>query len=185
MNKVQIRVIGISENNVASEFLLLLLGETTGDRKFPILIGKAEANAISMKLHAIESPRPLMYDVMLDCAKQMDIQLQETLIYRIEKEVFCTKLIWQKPTGETFETDVRISDGVAMAIYADCPIYAVDNIFDELCDQLVSNIKTVEKKAIQDLNDSELSRFLQKCLDNEDYERAAKIRDEIEHRKIQ
>lgn len=183
MKKVQIQVIGISENKVVSEFLLLLLGETEGDFKFPILIGKAEANAISMKLHAIQSPRPLIYEVMLNCAAEMGIRLQETFIYKIEKEIFCTKLIWRTPTS-SFETEIRISDGVAMAIYAGFPIYAAESIFSELSAQMANNnTKTVEEKSMKELNNSELAQLLQKCLDNEDYERAAKIRDELNYRK--
>jgi protein-arginine kinase activator protein McsA len=71
-----------------------------------------------------------------------------------------------------------------MAIYAGCPIYAAESIFSELSAQMANNnTKTVEEKSMKELNNSELAQLLQKCLDNEDYERAAKIRDELNYRK--
>ncbi|NCA79022.1 MAG: hypothetical protein EOM76_02375 [Sphingobacteriia bacterium] len=180
MEKAQIRVIGISENKVSSEFLLLLLGEIEGERKFPILIGKTEANAISMKLHGIEPPRPLIYNVMLDCASRANVSLQEAMVYKIEKEIFYTKLIWRKE-GETFETEARISDGIALAIYAKRPIFIDNQLLNQLCQHLAqSKNKMTEKTTVEDMNETELTDLLQKCIDNEDYEQAAKIRDAIE-----
>ena len=114
---------------------VIILKEKEGDRHMPIVIGMAEVNAIKMKLSGMEPPRPLTHDLLLDVAQKFDSKLSRILIDKLENSTFYAKLIFSKNSengqdGSKIEVDARPSDGVALALRADAPIFCREEILE-------------------------------------------------------
>ncbi|MHC8949039.1 bifunctional nuclease family protein [Sphingobacterium hungaricum] len=209
MKKIKLNIVGISYSQTQSGAYALVLGEVDGNRRLPIIIGGFEAQAIAIEIEKVRTSRPLTHDLFKSFADEFSIRLEEVLIYNLVDGIFFAKLLC-KTTEKTTEIDARTSDAVALGIRFGCPIYTYDFIMDaagiviESNDfAFLENIENIELKNIQDepqkekpvekqketsaytsLTNDQLEKTLDKALENEQYEAAAKIRDEIERRKL-
>jgi len=193
MDKIRLEIIGMSYSQSQSGAYALILGEHGGARRLPIIIGGFEAQAIAVELEKMKPSRPLTHDLFKNFAEHYNIFIKEVLIDKFMEGVFFAKLVCMQGNDET-EIDARTSDAVALAIRFRCPIYTYENIMgeagivmedkaDELLDPEEENIAAEgDAGEYSSLGSEELKEMLQKAIDNEDYEKASNIRDEINKR---
>ena len=194
MDKVPLNVLGISYSQTQTGAYALVLGEENGNRRIPIIIGGLEAQAIAVQLEGLKLPRPLTHDLFYKFAMEYGIVVETVLIFRLEEGIFYSKLICTN-SGKRVELDARTSDAVALALRFGCPIYTTAEIIDragivftddsQSASGQPSPIReTTEKKPnLQNMDISDLESMMNEVIVNEDYEKASKIRDEINRRK--
>ncbi len=197
MKKVEMFVAGMSYSQSQSGAYALFLGVVGEDKRLPIIIGGFEAQAIAIFLEKMKPQRPLTHDLFKKFATSFDIHLKEVVINKFEEGIFYSKLVCEKE-GKTVEIDSRTSDAVALALRFDCPIYADAAIVDEagiVIEESDTEPETKEKAeekhvesstsgyAYEDYLLEELEDLLRKAIEEENYEEASRIRDEIKNRK--
>lgn len=196
MKKVRLEIVGLSYSQTQSGAYALVLGESTGSRRLPIIIGGFEAQAIAIELEKMTPTRPLTHDLFKSFSETFSIEVTEILIYNLVEGIFYAKLVCTDGTKEV-EIDARTSDAIALAVRFNCPIYTYEFILKSagivLDDEsLPSNepamvslaeVETSPEGEYQSKSTEELKNLLQKALDDEQYELASKIRDEINTRK--
>jgi bifunctional DNase/RNase len=198
---VKLNVLGISYSQTQSGAYALILTEENGERRIPIIVGGFEAQSIAIELEGLKPPRPLTHDLFMNFAKVFGIFINEVVIYKLEEGVFYSQL--QCNNGrETITLDARTSDAIALALRFKCPIFTTEEIISkagivldfekETANPVVSDepekhstptpspYSSSEFKAY---SLEELNEILDEAIGNEDYERASKIRDEINLRK--
>ena len=196
MNKIRLSVLGISYSQTQSGAYALVLAEEGGERRLPIIIGGFEAQAIVIKLENLKPPRPLTHDLFKSFADIFDLNIKEIFIHRLDEGVFYSQLICDKG-GEELIIDSRTSDAVALALRFDCSIYIAEEIMDKAGiviegsdyeDDLITETEkeSVEEEVVKSDFDKtplkELQKQLKEAIAKEDYERAARIRDELDRR---
>lgn len=199
MQKVKLIIKGLSYSERQSGAYALLMAEANGQRKLPIVIGGFEAQSIAIALEkAVSPPRPLTHDLFIKVLNEYAITLLEVVIHRIKDGVFYASLITSQ-NGVQQVVDARPSDAVALAVRCQCPIYTTDEVLNKagmILDEehsgknIVPDVEAdlaedVAQKPINPLSNanlSDLNEWLQKAVANEDYEKAARIRDEIDKR---
>ncbi len=201
MKRVQLNIIGLSNSQTKSGAYALILGEENGNRRLPIIIGAFEAQAIFIALEKdIKPPRPLTHDLFQSFATSFEILIKEVIIHKIEDGVFYSSLVCLTSSGEKI-IDARTSDAIALAVRFNCKILTYENILKQagiILDQDISN-KTkkvrkekkdsIKKEHIANTNPIKvmsidgIKKALEKAIKNEDYEKAAKLRDELNKRK--
>tara|TARA_B100000508_G_scaffold118450_1_gene98557 strand:+ start:73193 stop:73789 length:597 start_codon:yes stop_codon:yes gene_type:complete len=196
MEKVKLEIVGLSYSQTQSGAYALVLSEVEGGRRLPIIIGGFEAQAIAIELENMTPSRPLTHDLFKNFAGEFNITLKEVLIYNLVEGIFYAKLICDQ-NGETHEIDARTSDAIALAVRFKCPVFTYASIMDssgiklDEGDDLESPIEvnpseeSSEKEDKDDLSKltvSELENQLDSAVENENYELASKIRDEINRR---
>jgi len=193
MKKIQLEILGISYSQAQAGAYALILGETGEKRRLPIIIGSFEAQAIAIELEKMKPTRPLTHDLFRNFAQTFNILINEVIIYKFSEGIFFSKLICFDGTKEV-EIDSRTSDAVALAVRFKCPIYTYESILkeagmvlqEEKEDQPLEQVpveKEVDESEYSNLSVSELETILMTAIDEEAYERASKIRDEINRRK--
>ncbi|MEI6021033.1 MAG: bifunctional nuclease family protein, partial [Bacteroidota bacterium] len=180
----------------------LALGETAGSRRLPIIIGGFEAQAIAIELEKMSPSRPLTHDLFKAFAQTFEINIKEVLIYNLVEGIFYAKLICSNADKEV-EIDARTSDAIALAVRFNCDIYTYEFILKSagivLDDEAENNPLPAkgpvtnpiheessparENDEFKDKSTEELKNMLQVALDDEKYEMASKIRDELNQRK--
>lgn len=172
----------------------LILGVVGGKRRLPIIIGGFEAQAIAIELEKMKPTRPLTHDLFKNFAIHFGINIKEVIINKFEEGIFFSQLICDLDGVES-TIDSRTSDAVALAIRFNCPIYAYENILEEagivmdddeegsVEGQVEQKGKTTLHGRFEDYLLEELEEMLKKAVDDENYEEASKIRDEIRRRK--
>ena len=199
MNKVGLHIKGLSYSQTQSGAYALVLGEDDGERRLPIIIGGFEAQSIAIALEqGVNPPRPLTHDLFKNFSEQVDVRLKEVVIHKLQDGVFYSILIWDKQ-GEEITLDARTSDAVALAIRFDAPIYTYPEILDKAGIILKEGVssdespKSLESKEpakipvsttdeLKNKSMDELHALLDQAVANEDYETAARVRDEIDKR---
>ncbi|CAN5594050.1 bifunctional nuclease family protein [soil metagenome] len=198
MKKIKLEIVGLSYSQTQSGAYALVLGEDKGKRRLPIVIGAFEAQAIAIELENMTPQRPLTHDLFKSFATAFSIEVEEIIIFNLLEGVFYAKLVCSD--GEKrMEVDARTSDAIAIAVRFGCPIYTYEFILSSAGvaidqDTPIEDVieEKIEKKArATALSDSELSgaatedlkEMLKKAIDEEAYERATKIRDELAKRK--
>jgi len=188
MDKIQLEIIGMSYSQSQSGAYALILGETYGKRRLPIIIGGFEAQAIAVELEKMKPSRPLTHDLFKNFADHYSIFLKEVIIDKFMEGVFFAKLICIHD-GQESEIDARTSDAVALAIRFSCPIYTYEKIMSEA--GIVMEEKNISdapshtksrKSEYASLTIEELQELLAKAIEKEEYEKASRIRDEIQNR---
>jgi len=190
-------VAGMSYSQSQSGAYALFLGVVGEDKRLPIIIGGFEAQAIAIFLEKMKPQRPLTHDLFKNFATSFGIHLKEVVINKFEEGIFYSKLVCEKD-GKKVEIDSRTSDAVALALRFDCPIYAAAEIIDEAGIVIEESDtepetegKTEEKHeettpsghTYEDYLLEELEGMLRKAIEEENYEEASRIRDEIKKRK--
>jgi len=191
-NKIELQIANIQPSGSTSGAYTMVLAETEGIRRLPIVIGGVEAQAIAIELEKMTPSRPLTHDLFRSLSHSFNIEVEEVLIYNLVEGIFFAKLI-ATMNGRSAEIDARTSDAVAIAVRFNCPIYCYEFIIETAgvsgeedtgmqLDDPEMDIEQVE--ATPDVNTSidELKRQLDSALSNEEYEKASQIRDEINKR---
>lgn len=188
-------IIGLTYSQTQSGAYALVLGEVSGQRRLPVIIGGFEAQAIAIEMEKMSPSRPLTHDLFKSFAHQFHVKIIEVLIYNLVDGIFYAKIICAS-NGKNVEIDARTSDAIALAVRFKCPIYAYefileaaglvinenDLVFLENMDSGDQN-KTDQPIVYSKQSEEELKSMLEKALEEEAYEKAAKIRDEIARRK--
>ena len=206
MSLVRLNIKGISYSQTQNGAYALILSEVDGDRKLPIVIGAFEAQSIAIALEKeIKPPRPLTHDLFKNFADHFDITVKQVIIHKLVDGVFYSSIICERDTIEEI-IDARTSDAIALALRFDAPIFTYMNILDKagifLKTQSKSDISESEEAVLEELltgedkestgptskedfskfSMKELNEMLDQAVANENYERAAAIRDEISKR---
>ena len=195
MKKVKLEIVGLSYSQTQTGAYALVLGEAKGKRRLPIIIGGFEAQAIAIELEKMTPSRPLTHDLFRSFAKGFDINVSEVIIYNLVEGIFFAKLICNNK-GKEVEIDARTSDAIALAVRFSCPINTYEFILSQAgiildedalaaANDNISPGEMVEVEETDFLKKSteELKQMLETALHDEDYEKASKIRDELNNRK--
>ena len=194
MEKIRLDIIGMSYSQSQSGAYALILGERDGNRRLPIIIGGFEAQAIAIELEKIRTPRPLTHDLFKSFADVYHIEVSEVVINKFSEGVFYAKLVCNDGTQEQ-EVDSRTSDAIALALRFNCPVFTYESIMiaagiliEEEADlnkpdDLKVKKESLEQTSFTDISLSELKEMLQHAIENEENEKASKIRDELNKRK--
>ncbi len=201
MKKIELEIVALSHSITQTHSYAVVLGEVNGLRRLPIVIGGFEAQAIAVALERMQPSRPLTHDLFANFMATYGVELTEVVIYKLEEGIFFARLICNS-NGEVTEIDSRTSDALAMAVRAGCRIYTYENILETAGlfleqtegtsvtpegDSKPSPVQvgnsSVADSEMKRLSLDELNTLLQQVLDQEDYVRAIRIRDEINSRK--
>jgi bifunctional DNase/RNase len=207
MSLVKLSIKGISYSQTQNGAYALILNEVDGERKLPIVIGAFEAQSIAIALEKeIKPPRPLTHDLFKNFAERFDIVVKQVIIHKLVDGVFYSSIICERDKIEEI-IDARTSDAIALALRFNAPIFTYKNILDKAGIYLKANPLEADKDN-QEIDDvlsnpetfgigeesnqsgetyskhslQELSELLEQAVENEDYEKAAKIRDEVSRR---
>ena len=189
--KVKLSILGISFSQVQAGAYALIFSEENGPRRLPIVIGTPEAQSIAIVMEKINPPRPLSHDLMVSVFSALNVELLEVFIYKFDEGAFFAELTLQQGEDQ-YKIDSRTSDGVALAIRTNAPIFTTEEImknmavvFDEeseekteMKDFLSNDDKDLSQLSIQNLN-----TMLEEALSKEDFEAAINLRDELNKRK--
>lgn len=192
MKRIELDIVALSHSVTQSHNYAVVLGERRGQRRLPIVIGSFEAQAIAVAMERMVPNRPLTHDLFKNTLDTFDIQLREVVINNLLDGIFYARLVCVK-NGEVFEIDSRTSDAIAMAVRFECPIFTYDFILEAagvvLEDQEDSGRSgrgmqgaMKDSDALETQSVDALHQRLQEVLEAEDYEMAAKIRDELKRR---
>lgn len=208
MSLVRLNIKGISYSQTQNGAYALILSEMDGDRKLPIVIGAFEAQSIAIALEKeIKPPRPLTHDLFKNFSDRFDIVVKQVIIHKLVDGVFYSSIICERDKIEEI-IDARTSDAIALALRFDAPIFTYKNILDTagiflkttprtkklentededtVIEELVMGEDKESMKMKQEdytkFSSKELDKMLKQAVSNEDYEKAARIRDEISKR---
>ena len=198
MNLVQLLINGISYSQTQNGAYALILSEIEGERKLPIVIGTNEAQSIAIAIEKeIKPPRPLTHDLFKNFCVRFDIKIKQVIIHKLVDGVFYSSVICERDGIEEI-IDSRSSDAIALAIRFEAPIYTYENILKKAGVVLKIEKEIDEKSLLKELfsdkssekletdfkekSTKELEELLKIAVQNENYESAAKIRDEISNR---
>ncbi|MBK7029463.1 MAG: bifunctional nuclease family protein [Bacteroidales bacterium] len=190
MQKIELTILGLSYSQTQTNSYALILGEVNGKRRLPIVIGHFEAQAIALELEKMKPSRPLTHDLFKSFADTFGINIEEVIINKFQEGIFYALLICNDGI-KVHPIDSRTSDGIALAIRFGCPIYTYEHIMAQA--GITYEDDNSESSSIQAQPDEignefssvsleELNEELQKAVENEEYERASLIRDEIRKR---
>ena len=199
---VELSIKGISYSQAQSGAYALILSEVEGNRNLPVIIGAFEAQSIAIGLEKeINPPRPITHDLMAQCFERFNIMVKQIIIHKLVDGVFYSSLICERDEIEEI-IDARTSDAVALSIRFDAPIFTYENILSKAgftegtqSDGTGQNDENWIKNFIEEQNPEknimsnlpkvqtkELKKLLDKLVKKEDYEAAAKVRDELSKR---
>ena len=203
MDLIQMKVRGISYSETQTGAYALILNEEKGERKLPIIIGGFEAQSIAIALeHEVKPSRPLTHDLFKSFGERFNIYVKQVIIHKLVDGIFFSSLICERDKIEEI-IDARTSDAIALALRFDAPIYAYDSILKKAGftaaisenskklseDKWVQNFVTEQTGKNEEIGDlkklsiSKLKSLLTKLVSHENYEKAAKVRDELSKRK--
>jgi bifunctional DNase/RNase len=202
MELVELKIQGISYSDNTSGAFALILQETNGSRKLPIVIGGFEAQAIAIGLEKkIKTSRPLTHELFKSFAEKFGIKFNHIIISKLKDGVFFSNIVCEN-NDNVIKIDSRTSDAIALSIRFNAPIFVKKDILDEAgFDDDVkyseeinftdnnffkdenSNKSYIKSKDIKNISTNNIKKMLENSLQNEDYEMAARLRDELNSRK--
>jgi bifunctional DNase/RNase len=207
LKKIQLEILGLSSSQSQSGSFALILGEKGGNRRLPIIIGMFEAQSIAIQIEKISPNRPLTHDLFKSFAEHVHVVILEVVISDLKEGVFYSRIVCSDG-ATTFDIDARPSDAIAIGLRFGVPIYTVESVLSEAgiilsdLDEAESETEDEDEDDEDDDSDSprpsraqpeprdpsgqvsldELTKMLAQALEKEDYEKAAKIRDELNKR---
>ncbi len=205
MSLIQLNIKGISYSQSRSGAYALVLREANGPRTLPIVIGAFEAQSIAIALeNELTPPRPLTHDLFVSLSEIYKISIKQVIIHKLVDGVFYSSLICERDKVEEI-IDSRTSDAIALAVRFDAPIFTYENILDkagiemksdsflpkepleekeedELLEEMFTELENLTT-SFEKLPIEEIKKQLKEAVENEDYELAAKLRDEMDKRK--
>jgi uncharacterized protein len=188
MEKVELKFMRITYSHTHAGAYALILSETNGDRRLPIIIGGVEAQAIAIQVENIKPARPLTHDLFKHMCEKLRARMKEVVINDLVEGIFHAKLVLEMMNGEEVEVDARSSDAIALAMRFECPINTYEFIMsaaglkvedgdeDKVLPKGTDKFEKSERKSVKSVTLEELRAML------EDYERASKLRDELKRR---
>ena len=200
MEKIKLEILGLSSSQSQSGSFALVMGEKPGKRRLPIIIGMFEAQAIAIEIEKIIPNRPMTHDLFKSFSGSFDFTIKEIIISDLKEGVFFAKIICEND-HKSIEIDSRPSDAIAIGLRFNAPIYTYETILGEAGIELseeeedvpdiqkeleqiqpkkASTVESDEK--LKNLSMEKLKEKLDKAIEQEDYEKAAKIRDELNKR---
>jgi len=196
MKKVELEIIALSHSMTQTHSYAVVLGEIEGARRLPIVIGGFEAQSIAVAMEDMPRARPLTHDLFKNVLDIQKVNVKEVIINDLKDGIFFSLLVCETD-GEVVEIDSRTSDALALAVRYKCPIYTYASILDSAGiyiedgeetssaeEELVSTENApAPSKDFDEIPMKELEELLQQHLENEEYEKAAKVRDAIQRRK--
>ncbi len=197
MEKIKLEILGLSPSQSQQGSFALVLGEEYGNRRLPIIIGMFEAQAIAIEIEKIVPNRPMTHDLFKQFAKNFGFTVREIVISDLREGIFFARIVCSDGVQETV-VDARPSDAIAIGIRFGVSIFTYETILSEAGitasseeeeeeqEELVRTSSSKSPRAfgeqLKDMTVDELQKMLDEALGNEEYERAAKIRDEISKR---
>lgn len=195
MEKIKLEILGLSPSSSQTGSFALVLGEEYGPRRLPIIIGMFEAQAIAIEIEKIEPNRPMTHDLFKSFARTFHYTVSEISITDIKEGVFFAKIHCSDGIKDTF-VDARPSDAIAIGLRFNVPIYTYENVLseagisinetgkDDLLEEVEEEVKPQKTfgELLRENPVDVLNNMLKEALENEEYEKAAKIRDEIDRR---
>ena len=210
MKKIQLEILGLSSSQSQSGSFALILGEKGGNRRLPIIIGMFEAQSIAIQIEKISPNRPLTHDLFKSFAEHVHVVILEVVISDLKEGVFYSRIVCSDG-ATTFDIDARPSDAIAIGLRFGVPIFTVESVLSEagiILSDLDEAEGDAEEEDEEDDDDTEgdaatprpvraqpeprdpsgqvsldeLTKMLAQALEKEDYEKAAKIRDELNKR---
>lgn len=191
MNKVECEILGLSSSPSTGGAYAILLKELEGHRRLPIIIGAFEAQAIALEMEGIKPPRPLTHDLLKQITDNLGAIINEVIIDELRENTFFAK-IFLEVSGLTQEIDARPSDAIALAVRAEAPIYVAATVMDaaafipseedeigELTPGSSRDSNKSKKPVTKETKLAAMHDKLREAIEKEEYERAAKIRDDI------
>lgn len=194
MEKIELYIVTLTHSVTQSSNYAVVMGEVDGNRRLPIVIGGFEAQAIAVAMEGMVPSRPLTHDLLKNTLDTFEIEVTEILINNLVEGVFHARIVCMQH-GREFEIDSRTSDAIAMAVRYGCPIFTYDFILDAAgvriedpqpseSDEVKEETKPKRRRrGYTEYTLDDLTAMLEKVIGEEDYEKAAKIRDEINKRK--
>ena len=189
MDFTRVDIIGLSTSPSSGGAYALVLGEVEGNRRLPIIIGAFEAQAIALELEKIQPPRPMTHDLLRDTFEAVDVDVEEVVIDELREGTFFAKIRYRHD-GEEHRLDSRPSDAVALAVRVDAPIFVAPAVLDEagIVAEDESDISSLAEQAEETSPSEEeegteleqMQKQLEEAVEEEDCERAAELRDEIQ-----
>ena len=198
--RVRLKVLGISYSQIQSGAYALILAQTDGPYRIPVVIGAAEAQSIALRMESITPPRPMTHDLFVSFAHAFGVKLKEVFIYKFEDGIFSSELTFSN--GErSVVIDSRTSDAIAIAMRTSAPIYTTQEILDETgfvmemqdpdsqsSDQSAGGYENEEydpnhEARLDQYSIEELERTLRKHIDNEEYEKAAEVNEILKRKR--
>ena len=199
MELIELKIYGISYSDNTSGAFALILTEINGSKKLPIVIGGFEAQAIAVALEKkIKTSRPLTHELFKGFADKFDIKINHIIIHKLIEGIFFSNLVCEKD-DKIIKIDSRTSDAIALSIRFNAPIFIDKGILDKvgfedndkhseeinlIGDSFFKTDKSEKSsKDIKKISSNKIKKMLEKSIQNEDYELAAKLRDELNTRK--
>ncbi|MFY0687376.1 MAG: bifunctional nuclease family protein [Cyclobacteriaceae bacterium] len=192
--KIKLEILGLSSSQSQSGSFALVLGEVEGNRRLPIIIGMFEAQAIAIEIEKITPNRPMTHDLFKSFAFSFDVKVEEIVISDLKEGVFFSRIVCNH-NGKRVDIDSRPSDAIAIGLRFGVPIFTNEAILNEAGIMLTDEedeTPTEERESVEvedekpqklgDMSSEKLSKMLETALTEEDYERAAQIRDELNRR---
>jgi bifunctional DNase/RNase len=180
VEKVQVDILGLQTSAASGGAYALILKEVDGQRRLPIIIGAFEAQSIALEIEGIKPPRPLTHDLMKNILESLDTELTEITISELKDGTFFAMLNFDNQ-----EIDARPSDAIALAVRFGVPIFVAEKVMSEAAflpeteDQERGSSSPAKGGEVSLTKLEALRAQLNEAVEREDYERAAKLRDEI------
>jgi bifunctional DNase/RNase len=197
VEKIRLEILGLSPSQSQSGSFALVLGEEYGNRRLPIIIGMFEAQAIAIEIEKIVPNRPMTHDLFKSFADKFGFTVREIVISDLREGIFFARIVCTDGTRETV-VDARPSDAIAIGIRFNVQIYTYESILseagitasatdeseeqEELVPQPATRSSRSLTEQLKDMTHDELQQSLDEALKKEEYEKAAKIRDEMSRR---
>jgi bifunctional DNase/RNase len=202
VDKIRLEILGLSSAQAQGTSFALILGEESGNRRLPVIIGAFEAQAIAVEIEKIAVSRPMTHDLFKSFGEAYRFTVEEAIISELKEGIFYAVIICSDGKNK-IEIDARPSDAIAIALRFDAPIYTYESILAEAgivfteeeaetesqsektpppSKKSKQSSKSKSSKSLKDVSSEKLSEMLQEALSREDYEQAAKIRDELNKR---
>lgn len=191
MHKIQCEILGLSSSPSTGGAYAILLKEREGSRRLPIIIGAFEAQAIALEIEGIRPPRPLTHDLIKNIIDNLGASVIEVIVDELRENTFFAKIILDV-SSLTNEIDARPSDAIAIAVRTQAPIFVAESVMDtaafvpaeesekDFIDKDEPLGEKEQKPKTKEAKLAALQNKLREAINAEEYERAAKIRDDIQ-----